>query len=91
MSHIRVKRRDTQGAYDMLILTRRPVEAINIGDEIVLTVLGVTGGQVRFGIDAPRSIPIDRAEVFERKRLRLAEEVSGNVALPPSQRRGDGD
>ena len=55
----------------MLILTRRPVEAINIGDEIVLTVLGVTGGQVRFGIDAPRSIPIDRAEVFERKRRKL--------------------
>jgi len=71
----------------MLILTRRPVEAINIGDEVVLTVLGVTGGQVRFGIQAPRSIPIDRAEVFERKRRKIAEEVSGNVALPEGQDR----
>jgi carbon storage regulator len=71
----------------MLILTRRPIEAINIGEEIVLTVLGVTGGQVRFGIQAPRSIPIDRAEVFERKRRKVTEEVSGNVALPEDQRR----
>lgn len=75
----------------MLILTRRPVEAINIGEEIVLTVLGVTGGQVRFGIDAPRSIPIDRAEVFERKRLKMAAEahgndtVNGNTPTPPQQ------
>ncbi len=74
----------------MLILTRRPVEAINIGEEIVLTVLGVTGGQVRFGIDAPRSIPIDRAEVFERKRRKVAEEARGNVngnnnTPPPTQ------
>jgi carbon storage regulator len=63
----------------MLILTRRPVEAINIGDEIVITVLGVTGGQVRFGIEAPRSIPVDRAEVFERKRRKVAAEAHGNV------------
>jgi carbon storage regulator len=71
----------------MLILTRRPVEAINIGEEIVLTVLGVTGGQVRFGIDAPRSIPVDRAEVFERKRRKVAEEAaraSGRGLRPES-------
>jgi carbon storage regulator len=86
MSHIRVTV-VPQEADDMLILTRRPVEAINIGDEVVLTVLGVTGGQVRFGIQAPRSIPIDRAEVFERKRRKVAGEVSGNVALPEDQDR----
>lgn len=54
----------------MLILTRRPVEAIHIGDDVVITVLGVAGGQVRFGITAPRAITIDRAEVHERKRQR---------------------
>jgi carbon storage regulator len=71
----------------MLILTRRPAEAINIGEEIVLTVLGVTGGQVRFGIDAPRSIPIDRAEVFERKRRKVAEAHGISIGIgntPPT-------
>ena len=71
----------------MLILTRRPVEAINIGEDIVITVLGVTGGQVRFGIEAPRSIPVDRAEVFERKRRKVAEEANGNVAQQGQRRR----
>ena len=52
----------------MLILTRRPVETIYIGDEVTVTVLGVVGNQVRFGIEAPRSITIDRAEIHERKR-----------------------
>jgi carbon storage regulator len=52
----------------MLILTRRPVESIYIGDEVTVTVLGVVGNQVRFGIEAPRSIVIDRAEIHERKK-----------------------
>lgn len=52
----------------MLILTRRPVETIYIGDQVTVTVLGVVGNQVRFGIEAPRSIVIDRAEIHERKK-----------------------
>lgn len=52
----------------MLILTRRPVETIYIGEEVTVTVLGVVGNQVRFGIEAPRSIVIDRAEIHERKK-----------------------
>jgi carbon storage regulator len=56
----------------MLILTRRPKEAINIGEEVVITVLGVAGGQVKFGIEAPRSIPIDRQEVHESKKRSAA-------------------
>ncbi len=68
----------------MLILTRRPVETIYIGDEVTVTVLGVVGNQVRFGIEAPRSIVIDRAEIHERKkRAALANnsnQSSGNGA-----------
>jgi carbon storage regulator len=71
----------------MLILTRRPVETIYIGDEVTVTVLGVVGNQVRFGIEAPRHIVIDRAEIHERKkRAALANgspvangNVNGNV------------
>jgi carbon storage regulator len=56
----------------MLILTRRPVESIRIGDEVTITVLGVVGNQVRFGIEAPRKISVDRAEIHERKQRATA-------------------
>ena len=52
----------------MLILSRGVNEAINIGDDIQLTVLGVRGGQVRIGIEAPRDVPVDREEIFLKKR-----------------------
>lgn len=53
----------------MLILTRRISESIVIGKdaEIRVTVLNVTGNQVRLAIDAPRDIPIDREEIRMRK------------------------
>lgn len=52
----------------MLILTRRSLESIMIGNAIKITVLGVHGNQVRFGIEAPADMSIDREEVVERKR-----------------------
>jgi carbon storage regulator len=52
----------------MLILTRRVGESLRIADDVVVTVLGVKGHQVRIGIAAPRTIAVDREEVYERKR-----------------------
>jgi carbon storage regulator len=52
----------------MLILTRRAGEALRIGDDIEVTVMAVSGSQVRIGIHAPREIAVDRAEIAERKR-----------------------
>lgn len=50
----------------MLILTRRVSEALMIGDDITVVVLGVKGNQVRIGITAPKPVPVHREEVFER-------------------------
>jgi len=63
----------------MLILTRRPAESIYIGETVRVTVLGVVGNQVRFGIEAPRDIVVDRAEVHERKKRDAQQNGGGEV------------
>ena len=46
----------------MLVLTRKVQERISIGDDIIITVVEIDRGKVRLGIEAPRSIPINREE-----------------------------
>jgi carbon storage regulator len=48
----------------VLVLSRRAGESINIGDDVIVTVLEVRGDVVRVGIDAPRSIRVHREEVY---------------------------
>lgn len=47
----------------MLVLTRKLMEKLYIGDDICVTVVRLEGGQVRLGIDAPREVPVVRAEL----------------------------
>lgn len=49
----------------MLVLTRQVDEQVLIGENITITVVSVSGSQVRLGIEAPRSIPVHRREVHE--------------------------
>lgn len=48
----------------MLVLSRRMGESLIIADNVRLTVLGVSGGQVRLGIEAPREISVHREEIY---------------------------
>ena len=48
----------------MLILARRPGERVVIGDEILVTVMEVSGSTVRLGIEAPQGISIFREEIW---------------------------
>jgi carbon storage regulator len=50
----------------MLILTRRVGEAVMIGNEVTVTVLGVKGNQVRLGVNAPKDVSVHREEIYER-------------------------
>jgi carbon storage regulator len=47
----------------MLILSRKTNQQIVIGQNVVITVVAISPGQVRLGIEAPREIPVHRKEV----------------------------
>ena len=60
----------------MLVLTRRVGEEIVIAGEIRITVVSVRGDRVRIGIEAPRSISVERHEVYARRMAQLGEPVT---------------
>jgi carbon storage regulator len=59
----------------MLVLTRRPNEALNIGTEITVTVLRVKGNQVRIGVNAPRNVAVHREEILAKIRAERVDEA----------------
>ena len=77
----------------MLILTRRPGERVVIGDEILVTVMGVSGHTVRLGIAAPQGVPIYREEIWlavkEENRAAAAANADALPAAPPQQAPAD--
>jgi carbon storage regulator len=71
----------------MLILTRRPGERVVIGDEILVTVMAVSGHTVRLGIAAPAGVPIYREEIWlavrEENRAAAAANADALPSAPP--------
>ena len=50
----------------MLIFARRAGESLMIGDDVVVTVLGIKGNKIRIGVDAPRDKAVHREEIFHK-------------------------
>lgn len=50
----------------MLVLSRRLGETLIIGDDVKISVLGISGNQVRIGIEAPREVSVHREEIYNR-------------------------
>jgi carbon storage regulator len=66
----------------VLVLTRKSNQSIMIGDDIEISVLAIMGEKVRIGIDAPRSVPVFRKEVY----LEIREQGSkDDLATPPAE------
>jgi carbon storage regulator len=52
----------------MLVLSRKVGERILIGENISVTVVRLTGGGVRLGVEAPSNMTVVRQELQDRKR-----------------------
>ena len=65
----------------MLRITRRAGERIMLGDDVVVEVVEVRGGTVRLGIDAPRSLPVYREELWleVQRENQAAVQAAGDV------------
>jgi len=55
----------------MLVLTRRSGEKVMVGDDVTVTVLEVSSGQVKLGFQAPDEVGVHRLEVWQRIQLGL--------------------
>ena len=59
----------------MLVLSRKVGERILLGDNIRITVVRVSGGGVRLGIEAPSDVAVVREEVAQAN-------ANGSSSLP---------
>lgn len=50
----------------MLVLARKKGETIQIGNNITLKVIDISGDTVRLGIAAPKSVELVRGELFDQ-------------------------
>lgn len=72
----------------MLVLARKEDESIVIGDDIVIKVISIDKGVVKFGIEAPRDISIVRSELLEdvkESNIAASKEVDENTLSILSQ------
>lgn len=65
----------------MLALSRKSNESIVIGHDVEITVLEIKGDQVKIGINAPKSVPIYRKEIYLQIQEANKEAVAGGASI----------
>lgn len=70
----------------MLVLSRKVGERILIGDSISVTVVRISGGGVRIGIDAPPELPVIREELSQGTEIKTPEHGAGVSAPHPEDK-----
>ena len=70
----------------MLIITRKPGEKIMLGDDVVVHVIELAGNSVRIGIQAPRSLPVYREEIWDALRQESHAAAPPPDSLPATRR-----
>lgn len=50
----------------MLVLSRKKDETLMIGDDIEITIIEIEDGKVKIGIEAPKTIKVNRKEIFDK-------------------------
>jgi len=51
----------------MLVISRHMGSSVKIGDNITVTILNISGNQVRLGIEADKDIPIIRDDAVNKQ------------------------
>ncbi len=65
----------------MLVLTRKPNEAIIIGEDIKITLLNIDSDRVKIGIEAPKNMRVYRYETLKKVVLENQTAAHVNVNL----------
>ncbi len=65
----------------MLVLSRKESQSIVIGGDIEVTIVAIQGGRVKLAINAPRHVPIRRAELKPLAGPSLAEEATDTQSI----------
>lgn len=63
----------------MLVFSRKKNESIVIGNDIVVMVVEIQGDRVRLGIEAPKTVPVHRQEVYDAIHRKEQQTIKENL------------
>jgi carbon storage regulator len=71
----------------VLIITRRAGQKIMLGDDVTVHVMEIVGNSVRIGVEAPKSVPVYREEIWAAvKEENQASATADSESLPKPAR-----